>query len=716
MSLFAKLFSDMGLLAVECRPGNRFVPLNEIPTWFAQICSDARAGEPLDMPVRFPFIEHFLQDAEAFWQQPDGVRRSSGVWTELDEHGKQHQLEAYALLYQQIRILLLVDLTQTFDARHQVYQRAREIALAQEKLVAALQREQRKLQLKLQEMLTRNAPLSNIAERIQSHASAVMVCKPDGSVELLNQALMDIYPVAAAGDASGPSVLNQWVREAETLYPEIHRVIDTGAWWEGEFESTLPDGTHKWVRLVIGPVLDEQQQVSHLVCVANDISGLREPSVELERVTDYDLTTQLPNRRHFWRVLVREIDACRASGDKLALLYLDVDNFKRVNDSFDHQAGDQLLTTLSSRLARNVKKTDFIAHLGGDEFAVLLRTDHRQLDVRAVAERLLGIVRQPLSVDAQTLHVTASLGVACFPDHAADAAALMKHADLAMYHAKQMGRNHYQLFTRDLDDAFLHRNIVQKDLGKAIGNEELRLVYQPQICIGEDAFLRVEALLRWQHPERGMISPGIFIPVAEESDLINQLGRWVLEQACAQARAFLDRQVSVVMAVNVSARQIRASDFVAHVLQVLEQTGLPPAQLELEITETALLEDRETYSQALRQLQEIGVSIALDDFGSGFSSLNYLRNLPVDRLKIDQVFIQEIPHNEESKTITTTIVKLAHELHMQVVAEGVETWEQLRFLREIGCDYAQGFLLFKPLPADEIDAIYRNLSSLRFEP
>ncbi|HEX4938366.1 MAG TPA: sensor domain-containing diguanylate cyclase, partial [Candidatus Kapabacteria bacterium] len=455
MTLFSQLLSDMGMLVLECKPGPVFVALNRIPDWFQQIHSAPLGADAmLDVVTIFPFIAHFIEDADVFWRNPVEARLGSGVWTELDEQGKQHQLEAYALLYQNTRILLLVDLSASFDARHQVYQRAREIALEQERLVMSLRRQQRKLQLQLQGLLTRDNGLASIDERIRQHASAVMVCRPDGSVELLNQALMDIYPVAGNnGTRAEYSLLKQWVSEAEALYPEIHRVIETGASWEGEFESSA-GSDKKWVRLLIGPVLDQEQRVTHLVCVANDISGLREPALELERVTDFDFTTQLPNRRHFWRVLTRAIDECRASGEKLVLLYLDVDHFKRINDSLDHQAGDLLLGTLSSRLRRNIKKADFIAHLGGDEFALMLRTSQRTQDLLPVAERLLGVVRQPLVVDGHNVSITASIGIACFPEHGNDAVGLMKRADLAMYHAKQRGRDQLLMFSRSLDEAF----------------------------------------------------------------------------------------------------------------------------------------------------------------------------------------------------------------------------------------------------------------------
>ena len=714
--LFSQLLSDMGMLVLECKPGPVMTALNRIPDWFVQMHSAPLPVDgSLDVAAIFPFVAHFLEDAEAFWRHPNGSRMGSGVWTELDEQGNQHQLEAYALRYQDSQLLLLVDLTASFDARHQIYQRAREIALEQERLVMSMQRQQRKLQLQLQGLLAQDDALASITERIRQHTSAVMVCRPDGSVELLNQALLDIYPADGnAGARTQPSLLQQWVNEAEALYPEIHRVMESGASWEGEFESGA-GRSKKWVRLLIGPVLNEQQQITHLVCVANDISGLREPSAELERVTDYDLTTQLPNRRHFWRAITRAIDECRASGEKLMLFYLDVDYFKRINESLDHQAGDMLLGTLSSRLRRNIKKTDFIAHLGGDEFALMLRTAQRQPDPVPIAERLLKVVRQPLVVDGHTLNVTASLGIACFPEHGNDAVGLMKRADLAMYHAKQRGRDQHQLFNRSLDEVFIGRTLIQKDLGNALAGGELHLVYQPQICLGANAYLRLEALLRWQHPVRGLISPALFIPVAEESGLINPIGHWVMEQACRQARQFMDSNVPVVMSVNVSARQLQAADFVQKVQQALQDTGLDPSQLELEITETTLLDNLESGAQALRPLQELGVSIALDDFGSGFSSLNYLKNLPVDRLKIDQVFIREIPHDEESKTITASVVKLAHELHLTVVAEGVETWDQLHFLQGIGCDYVQGFLLFRPLPPEDIGAVFASLGSLRLD-
>jgi diguanylate cyclase (GGDEF)-like protein len=706
MSLFSGLFTRMDMFVLEYNHANQFIALNNIPDWLEQIQDQTLdSNHPLPILEIFPFIEHFLEDAEAFWKKPNGPRLASGLWTEADNNGAQHQLEAYAIGYENKRILLIVDVTKTFDARHQVFQRAREIALAQEKLIVSLQRQQRQLQVDLQFLLTQNTPITNINDWIKEHTSAVMICKPDGRVELLNKSLMDIYPASLPTDPNHPpiSILNQWISEAKQYYPEIERILETGSYWEGEFTSVSGGNEERLIRLIISPVASNDDQIKHIVCIANDITDIHEPLEGLDKVTEYDFITQLPNRRQFWRVLTESIDECRLNSHNLILFYFDLDRFKHINDSFDHSVGDKLLAATSSRLKANIKGNDFVAHLGGDEFAVLMKASQASVDINLIGQRLLKAIRQPVQIAENIVHVTASLGIAtCTEQNRTDATTLMRNADLAMYHAKRSGRNKYYVYTEELSEAFANRSIIQRDMTTALLRGEMFMVYQPQVSLSKDVNLRIEALLRWHHPEQGMISPATLIPIAEETNFINVLGRWILEQSCIEAMRLLQTQSNVIVAVNISVCQLRSADFIQSVKRALQKSGLPASCLELELTESVLLEGDEQGIELLQEIRSLGISIALDDFGSGFSSLNYLKNLPIDIVKIDRSFIKDIESDENNKKIISSIVTLAHDLNLKVIAEGVETEEQLNYIREIQCDYVQGYYFYRPMSATDI--------------
>ena len=702
-----------------------FSLINQAPAWIKAFYPDnqnSSSESPSDKPVNllvlpnsrlnltatFPFLESFLADAEAIWSQQDRERATSGIWTEVTPSGHQHQLEAMALLRGDVPLLIILNLTRTFDERHHIYQRAREIALANEKLIVQLNHRQRELQEMLERQMTDHQGMNEISDSVRNNASAVLICKPDGGVEVMNQALVDIYRVAS-NKTDSQSLLDKWLREAEDFYPEIHRVVAAGSYWEGEFESLDEAGDRKWIRLAIGPVLDDQGQLTHYICIANDISLMKKSGEEITKITDYDFTTHLPNRRHFWRHLTKAIDQGIARRTTLALIYIDLDDFKKINDTLGHHAGDFLLSTLGTRLARCIKRGDFIAHLGGDEFAILLELPHASVNIDKVAQRVQAAIRKTVAIESSTLQVTASIGIALHPKDGRDATSLMKHADLAMFHAKKLGKGNYQTFTSNLNTEFLHLIQLEKDLRIAIDQRQFGLVYQPQVCSGEDHYLRLEALIRWEHPQKGNISPGRFIPISEENGMILEIGVWVLETACKQAMELLNEGFNIIIAVNVSAKQVKQSNFKALIESVLKSTGLPAKHLELEITETTVMEEMEHVIGLLHELRQLGISISLDDFGSGFSSLSYLKNLPVDYLKLDRSFIHELPGNEESQAITTSVINLAHQLKMKVIAEGVENNDQLRFLRDKGCDYMQGYLFYYPLEAHKIREIFTSI-------
>lgn len=694
-ALYEEILNVLDVVAFRKQSDDHFKPLSPMPAWISEIYA-METGENINFSELSPFLENFFIDAEPHWQSGKQSRISSGVWTEFDHNNQQHQLEAYAFSVEGTPLLLIMDLSKTFRDRYHVYQKAREIALENEQLVVELHLRQRQLQSQLEQQLGEPTPFEKISTSVMENSSAVLICEPDGTVQVINKALVNIYRFDLEHDHKMTSMLDQWIKEAEKLYPEIKRVLASGSYWEGEFESSDITGKGKWIRLTIGPVVDDLGSISHYICIANDISEIRKSSRELEKLTDFDLITQLPNRHSFWKKMTWAVDECTMNKRRLVLFYIDLDHFKRVNESLGHHAGDFLLCTIATRIKHCVKKVDVIAHLGGDEFAVIAMIEKVQ-DMENVALRMLDAIRPTVSIEKSDIRLTASIGIACFPRDGHDATTLMKHADLAMFFAKEQGRNQYQFYEPTISNQFLSRLNLEKDLDLAIEQKQFELYYQPQICLNKDPYIRIEALIRWQHPDQGLLGPVKFIPFAEETGQVQQIGDWVLNQACEQAREFLDQGLDVIIAINISASQLRRGDFTDLVESSLSRYELDPKHLELEITETCLLGHMEPAIEALTHLRKKGVTISLDDFGTGFSSLNYLKSLPVDNLKIDQSFVRELLDDENSQAITSSIIRLAHELKMRVIAEGVETKEQLAFLKTQNCDYFQGYLFQRPM-------------------
>ena len=424
--------------------------------------------------------------------------------------------------------------------------------------------------------------------------------------------------------------------------------------------------------------------------------------VAAERELDYlahtDQVTALPNRRASYGLLEEAIAERGADGGQLALLLIDLDNFKVVNDTAGHSAGDELLRQVAGVLGAVVQGSGTVGRIGGDEFAVVVPSVAGRAEARALADKVTAALRSPFQVGGSELFATASVGMCLFPDDAANMGELVSRADTALYHAKQTGRNRLAEFLPAMTLQTQRRVQLERDLRRALENGELALHYQPQFECASERMVGAEALLRWRHAEHGFISPAEFIPVAEDSGLIVALGRWVLERACADAVAWQRPGAQPVsVAVNVSARQLRERGFLDEVVGALHASGLPAALLELELTESVLMEDVQSAVQFMRDARALGVRLSIDDFGTGYSSLAYLQSFPINQLKIDRSFLQSLPG--EGSTIVSAVISLAQDFHLTVVAEGVENREQLEWLQRAGCTYAQGYLLGRPMPA-----------------
>jgi len=438
---------------------------------------------------------------------------------------------------------------------------------------------------------------------------------------------------------------------------------------------------------------------------------VRKAEAHLDYLAHIDPVTGLPNRHAFNEQLRLAISKVEQFGGEVELLLLDLDNFKMVNDTLGHPAGDALLKLVGQRLVSGMRSSDLVCRTGGDEFAIILESFGARTEARGrvVAEKILNVLSTPFAIDSHDIYVTASIGSSVYPGDAPDLETLTRNADAAMYLAKERGKNTYEQFRSELDRRAQKRLSMETSLRKALERNELLLYYQPQVSIADGSIAGVEALLRWRHPELGILGPDEFIPIAEESGLIVPIGRWALFAACKQVAAWSAAGLGQMrLSVNLSARQTRDVHFVEDVIAALRQANMPPSQLELEITETILMDNLEVNVNLLNRLQTEGIKLSIDDFGTGYSSMAYLKRFTVDEVKIDRTFVRDIPGDRDDEAITTAIIAMAHSLGLWVVAEGVETQEQLAFLRNAGCDIAQGYLYSRPCPATDFENYLRK--------
>jgi diguanylate cyclase (GGDEF)-like protein/PAS domain S-box-containing protein len=460
------------------------------------------------------------------------------------------------------------------------------------------------------------------------------------------------------------------------------------------------DGKEIPIEDSVSPIHDREGKVSGAVLVFRDVTVARALELEKAHSAEHDFLSGLPNRKLLKDRTDFAIALARRHVKKLALLFLDLDGFKHVNDSLGHAVGDKLLQSVAARLAKSVRDTDTVSRLGGDEFVVLLSEVEQAEDAAITATRMLESVAEPHSVDEHVLHLTTSMGISIYPDDGLDAETLIKCADTAMYQAKENGRQGYQFYETTMNTRAVERLFIEQGLRRAVEQKEFVLHYQPKIDLSTERVVGAEALLRWNHPTRGMISPDQFIPVAEACGLILPIGAWVLREACMQTRAWAGSGLpAVTMAVNVSAVEFQNKHFTDELFATLSETGLNPRFLVVELTESVLVKRSESAAFILRTLRDGGVSVAIDDFGTGYSSLSYLQKFPVDSLKIDQAFVRQISMAGDNKHIVTAIISMAKGLKLRVVAEGVETLEELSFLRTHQCDEAQGYYFSRPVPA-----------------
>ncbi|WP_429842597.1 bifunctional diguanylate cyclase/phosphodiesterase [Brevibacillus sp. FIR094] len=462
-----------------------------------------------------------------------------------------------------------------------------------------------------------------------------------------------------------------------------------------------------WTESKINPISDKDGNVTKLLLVTRDVTDRKQSEETIHHLAYHDALTDLPNRRMYVQQLSKEMMQAKRFQSNLAVLFLDMDRFKDVNDSFGHDVGDMLLIEASKRLQACLKPGDVVARLGGDEFTIMQNHLQDRNEASALAEQIMNQLQRPFELEGHVFNVSCSIGIALYPQDGDNPEDLLKRADTALYTVKSRGKNGYDFFDPTMEAKSLERILMENEMRKAIEQEQFQIYYQPKIDIVTSSMTGMEALVRWVHPELGIIPPNRFIPIAEETGMILALGEWILKQACKQNKIWHDQGYTLKVSVNLSARQIYQKDLVEMIKDILRETNLSPDWLELEITESIFVKMEEA-TAVLQQIRDIGIQISIDDFGTGYSSFSYIKSLPVDTIKIDASFIRDIHHNQESQAIVKAIVTIAQSLNMNVIAEGIELHDQVAALKENGCDHGQGYLFSKPLPTDAFDQFLRQ--------
>ncbi len=538
------------------------------------------------------------------------------------------------------------------------------------------------------------------AKVFENSGEAILITDRSNRIIAVNQALerdSGYCPEELLG--KDPRVLSAHKTPRET-YQLMWAALRESGYWQGELWDLRKDGMIYPTWAAISAIHDAKGELTNYIASFTDISERKAAEARIDYLAHHDALTGLFNRYSLENRLAQSLLAARRENQQLAVIFIDLDRFKVINDTLGHHVGDLLLIEVANRLSACVRESDIVARLGGDEFVVTLTSLANDMDAALVAKKIVAALGDTYEIDGKQLHTTPSVGISLFPANGEDVDTLMKNADTAMYHAKEKGRNNFQFFSPAMTAAATERLELERDLRSALANSEFELHYQPQVCATQNLVRGVEALIRWRHPERGLIPPLKFIPIAEETGVIEAIGTWVLNEACRQMAAWRQAGFDLQhVAVNLSAHQLRSPDLVSQVQAAIAHFGLSPGELELEITESVAMEDPERAIGQLRALRDSGVELAIDDFGTGYSSLAYLKMLPIHTLKLDRAFVRDIETDENDAAISAATLALAHNLGLKVVAEGVETQAQCDFLAEHRCDYLQGFLFGKPEPA-----------------
>jgi diguanylate cyclase (GGDEF)-like protein/PAS domain S-box-containing protein len=543
---------------------------------------------------------------------------------------------------------------------------------------------------------------------IQNEPECVKLIDSRGKLLDMNPAGLKMLEAESLEEAQSHTLTNYILPQWRTPFVALHKEVMSGKSGTLEFKVKGLKGTHRWLETHAVPMRDSNNNVTTLLGITRDITERKQAEMRIQHMANFDSLTGLPNRVKLDEQLSYILNLAKRNEWNFSLMFLDIDNFKDINDTLGHNVGDKLLIGLSERIQSVLREEDTVARLGGDEFIILLPNTDTD-GAQQVAQKLLNIIQKPFSIEQHELTVTSSIGIALYPTDGLDKDMLFKNADAAMYRAKNAGRNNYAFFTEEMQTVSRRNLLLSNALRHALQNNQLHLVYQPQIALDTGRIIGAEALLRWEHPELGNVSPAEFIPIAENTGLILAIGEWVLRTAAQQLKSWIEGGMSpIIMAVNLSAVQFRQPNLPDLITGILESTGVSPELLELELTESVTMNNPQGAINIINKLHDRGIRMSIDDFGTGYSSLSYLKKFKVYKLKIDQSFVRDISTDPEDKAIVGAIIHMAESLGLNTIAEGVETVEQLDYLREQGCTEVQGYYYSRPILPKQFEDLYNE--------
>ncbi len=547
-----------------------------------------------------------------------------------------------------------------------------------------------------------------LSRALQQTADAILITDKFGFIEYVNPAFEKTTGYSSKETLGRTPALLRSNKHDNEYYKTLWDTIKSGNVFTDVITNRKKDGTFFHEEKTITPLKDDNGNITHYIATGRDITERIHTHERLQYLAHHDTLTDLPNRSGFAERFQVEASHALRNSKKVAILFTDLDRFKIINDTLGHDIGDLVLKTAAERFVNSLRASDTVARLGGDEFAIILSDINNADEVAMIASKILQEISKPMYIDERELFVSASIGISIFPDDSHDTGILIKHSDIAMYRAKKLGRNNYQFFSEEMSTKAAKRLNMETNLRRALDRGEFCLYYQPQLEMSSGKIIGVEALLRWEHPEHGLTSPSEFIPVLEETGLIVPVGEWIALTACKQLNIWRNAGHNIRMAVNVSSRQFNDTTLEERIYNIIQKTGIDPTSLELELTESLLMRNPGQTELTLKHFADMGIGLSIDDFGIGYSSLSYLRRFPLDTLKIDRSFVRDITTDPDDAAIIVTIIAMAKTLKLSVIAEGVETKEQLEFLQQFKCNTYQGFLFSKPLPADDITTLLQQ--------
>jgi diguanylate cyclase (GGDEF)-like protein/PAS domain S-box-containing protein len=571
-----------------------------------------------------------------------------------------------------------------------------------------------RLHQEIEERLKSAGTLRLLSKAVEQSPVAVMITDTEGSLEYVNQAFIEVTGYSREEVIGRSPRIIQSGRTKETTYQSLWATIKQGDDWSGELLNRRKNGELYWEQVIISPVINDEDEITHFLAVKEDITLRKQQEEKIRYQAQYDPMTHLPNRMLAMDRLQQALENADRHGEKVALLFIDLDDFKKINDSLGHDLGDKMLIKVGQRLRSAMRRQDTVARHGGDEFIIIMESLETMSDLEPVLGNLLRTFTTPFTLDDKDLVMTTSIGVAIYPDDGTDSSTLLRNADHALYQAKDEGGNTFSYYNKNIHSNVIKQLDLESEMRSALAREEFEVYYQPLVDSRSGDLLGAEALIRWQNEKFGNMPPGKFIPVAEQTGLIVEIGDWVLQVACRQACNWgnmLGMPFSI--GVNVSPRQFRDKNIIQTITGALDATELAPDQLNIEITEGMLIRKHMHVEETLERLHEIGVTLAMDDFGTGYSSLGYIKKYPFNVLKIDRSFVRDIPDDPEDCALAKAIITMGHELGLEIVAEGVETDAQARMLTEAGCNKLQGYLIGHPVPCKEFEETWVKPTRLK---